>query len=86
MILEKFYGILNLHVKKNKSCRLLTMKQISSQTKNLWGGGKRKMYTDRRNRKRNCCSSLLSSDGQTISLQLLIAGLLQWDKNGQTSE
>ena len=37
MILEKFYGILNLHVKKNKSCRLLTMKQISSQTKNLWG-------------------------------------------------
>ena len=39
MILEKFYGILNLHVKKNKSCRLLIMKQISSQTKNLWGGG-----------------------------------------------
>lgn len=42
MILEKFYGILNLHVKKNKSCRLLTMKQISSQTKNLWGGVKEK--------------------------------------------
>lgn len=44
------------------------------------------MYTDRRNRKRNRCSSLLSSDGQTISLQLLIAGLLQWDRNSQTSE
>ena len=51
MILEKFYGILNLHVKKNKSCRLLIMKQISSQTKNLWGEEKKNVYEQKKQKK-----------------------------------
>ena len=51
MILEKFYGILNLHVKKNKSCRLLIMKQISSQTKNLWGEEKKNVYGKKKQKK-----------------------------------
>lgn len=52
MILEKFYGILNLHVKKNKSCRLLIMKQISSQTKNLWGGEEKKNVYGKKKQKK----------------------------------